>query len=465
MIFDDVTKDGHTPTTVASSEIKGRGSDFATATKRSYKLKLGEKVKPFSLNEKKSKHFTLIPYEQDAAYGLLSNYAGHRIAEAIGMEWAPAMMPVELVVNGSYYGLYFLGENIRVADDRLNIADDETDGYAAGDTWIWEVDVNGQADAYGYSWNSDNAHWIVSQMPELADYSSETPDESPTGKKITWNEINTAMPKAVNALACAAANAAGAMYNYDWQSTIDTDEAAMFMIVNELMDCSDAFATNFYMWYSEGQWKLGPVWGFNNSFASADGGKSQLTIDRTDYNGVLVQDLYKNALFRSRLTTLFQYFIHDFSEDSTDDTSATTARRPQAVTAGVDDTSALATALADVVALAKTMETAATYDATAWPTVAATSDNATVTDRANALASTVKANALWLESDPGTSGYDGAGWNWDTLGQTTGVQNVLQGADDPQNVRYFDVMGRQLPSAPSTGVYIELRGNKSSIRY
>ncbi|MCC8176263.1 MAG: CotH kinase family protein [Bacteroidales bacterium] len=465
VIFDDVTKEGHTPLTVASSEIKGRGSDFATATKRSYKLKLGTKEKPFSLNEKKSKHFTLIPYEQDAAYGLLSNYAGHRIAEAIGMEWAPAMMPVELVVNGTYYGLYFLGENIRVADDRLNIADDETTGYKAGDTWIWEVDVNGSSDAYGYSWANDNTHWVVSQMPELGDYSSDTPDEIPSGKVITWNEINAAIPTAITALSNAAKNASEYMYNYDWQTTIDMEQAAMFMIVNELMDCKDAYETNFYMWY-DGTWKLGPVWGFNNSFASGDAGKSLLTIDRTDYNGVLLQNLYSNAWFRSRLTTLFQYFIHDFSEDTADDDSAATARRPKASTTGVDATSELATILNEVVALAKTMETAATYDAVKWPTVASTSDGNTVTDRANSLAAAVKANALWLETDPGTDGTEGAGWNWDTLKETTGIDDVLQDSTDSDApVHYYDVMGRQLPSAPSTGVYIEQRGDKASIKY
>ena len=43
------------------------------------------------------------------------------IGDALGMAYNPKMLPVDLVINGEYYGSYLLSEQIRVGKNRVDI--------------------------------------------------------------------------------------------------------------------------------------------------------------------------------------------------------------------------------------------------------------------------------------------------------------------------------------------------------
>lgn len=70
----------------------------------------------------KSKHFVLLAHV--GAYSqYLTETAAFKLGEEIGLAWTPKAEPVEVVVNNEYKGLYFLVENIRVDDKRVDITE------------------------------------------------------------------------------------------------------------------------------------------------------------------------------------------------------------------------------------------------------------------------------------------------------------------------------------------------------
>ena len=104
-------------------QIKGRGNYSWTGfDKKPYKLKLAQKTALLGMN--KSKQFVLLAHADDNK-GFLRNAVGLQLSRMIGLQWTPRDVPCELVINGSYRGLYFLTENIKIDKARVNITEQE----------------------------------------------------------------------------------------------------------------------------------------------------------------------------------------------------------------------------------------------------------------------------------------------------------------------------------------------------
>lgn len=67
----------------------------------------------------KSKHWVLLANRLDQS--LLRNRLISYLGTAMGMAYTPKMLPVDLVVNGEYYGSYLLAEQIRIGKTRVDI--------------------------------------------------------------------------------------------------------------------------------------------------------------------------------------------------------------------------------------------------------------------------------------------------------------------------------------------------------
>jgi hypothetical protein len=122
-------------------EIRGRGNYTWTGfDKKPYRIKLGEKKKLLGMN--KSRHFTLLAHADDNL-AFLRNTVGFELSRRLGLKYTPAQQPVEVVLNGDYIGLYFLTENIRIANDRVDIteqADMTTHPDSITGGWLIEID-------------------------------------------------------------------------------------------------------------------------------------------------------------------------------------------------------------------------------------------------------------------------------------------------------------------------------------
>ena len=99
---------------------------------------------------------------------LLRNHVAFHIAMLTDLEWTPRGQHVELILNGEYRGNYYLCEQIKVDENRVNIHEMESS------------DIEGEALTGGYLMELDNHYDEVnkfkSQIRELP-YMFKEPDE------------------------------------------------------------------------------------------------------------------------------------------------------------------------------------------------------------------------------------------------------------------------------------------------
>ena len=107
-------------------DIRGRGNSTWSCDKKPYKIKLDKKTNVFGLG--KNKHWVLLAGAYDKT--LVRNRLTAWLSNRIGFDFTPTGYPVDLVMSGDvfgtrYLGSYYLCENVRVDDNRLEI--DELD--------------------------------------------------------------------------------------------------------------------------------------------------------------------------------------------------------------------------------------------------------------------------------------------------------------------------------------------------
>lgn len=125
--------------------IRGRGNSTWLYNKKPYAIKLDTKSE--ILGMPKHKRWVLLANYIDRT--LLRNHVAFEIAKRTGLEWTPRGQFVEVMLNNIHLGNYYLCEQIKVDDNRVNIkemnssdVDDEsiTGGYLLEmDTYYDEV--------------------------------------------------------------------------------------------------------------------------------------------------------------------------------------------------------------------------------------------------------------------------------------------------------------------------------------
>jgi hypothetical protein len=121
--------------------MKGRGNSTWGYPKKPYALKLDKKDK--ILGMKKHKRWCLLANWMDRT--LIRNAVAFEIARrTTGLAWTPSGKFVEVVFNGKHLGNYYLCEQIKVDENRVNITEldskaTEGDGITGG--YIFELDT------------------------------------------------------------------------------------------------------------------------------------------------------------------------------------------------------------------------------------------------------------------------------------------------------------------------------------
>ena len=80
----------------------------------------------------KNKHWVLLANYYDNS--LLRNKITYWLGSQLNMPFTPKSEPVDVVMNGDYYGSYFLCEHVRVGETRVNIDDLEANEDAMHET-------------------------------------------------------------------------------------------------------------------------------------------------------------------------------------------------------------------------------------------------------------------------------------------------------------------------------------------
>lgn len=108
--------------------LRGRGNSTWDMDKKPYKVKFDKKQNLLGMG--KSKHWVLLAnrYDNTLLRNRMTYWLGRKLNEEfaemeIGCEFTPACEPVEVVMNGEYYGSYLLSEQVRVEENRVEVED------------------------------------------------------------------------------------------------------------------------------------------------------------------------------------------------------------------------------------------------------------------------------------------------------------------------------------------------------
>ncbi|MCI5911932.1 MAG: CotH kinase family protein, partial [Prevotella sp.] len=155
--------------------VSGRGNySWVGFDKKPYKVKFASKTSVLGMP--KSKNFALLAHADDNL-AFLRNAMGFELSRRMGLAWTPTQIPVELVLNGEYRGLYFFAETIKIDKNRVNITEQDEPAPAGADVtggWLVEID-NYNSDPHvtinepGYG-----DIWFTYKSPEVLSSEQET---------------------------------------------------------------------------------------------------------------------------------------------------------------------------------------------------------------------------------------------------------------------------------------------------
>ena len=285
------------------TQIKGRGNATWKYDKRPYALKLLEKNKVLGMP--KHKRWVLLANWKDRT--LLRNDAAFWLSrqtvmpdpedatKKIGLPYTVRGQFVELEFNGEHRGNYYLCEQIKIDQNRVNISKwkpEDTGDITGG--FMMEIDNN-----------YDEPNKFKSSKFNLK-YMFKDPDDDLSEDAISYmkNFINTLEGKIKNAS------------NGQYRDDFDIDSAIWFMFVNELTGNGDFYNENYsdeykgphstYLYKDKGgKLTMGPVWDFDYLTFVPSRSAQWAGANRSGY---YYMSLCKDPVFRARLLELWDLY-------------------------------------------------------------------------------------------------------------------------------------------------------------
>ena len=290
-------------------KIRGRGNYTWTGfDKKPYRLKLDKKAALCGLP--KSKHWALLAHADDSQ-GFLRNTVGFQLSRMAGLPWTPGDVPVEVVLNGDYIGLYFLTETVRVDSDRVDVADYDSeyedyaeanpgqtlpwqDDFATGG-WLVEIDNYDDKDQIKITSSDPYNYEANGQMRITYD----TPSDYITTAHLDWlrSDFETMDEMVVS----------GDRGKCEWADKIDLTDLARFFLVNQLTFNYESFHGSCKMWRERGvdeKWHYGPVWDFGSAFIEGD--NARYFFKYGPYSNHWIRTMYEYPLFREEVKRVYR---------------------------------------------------------------------------------------------------------------------------------------------------------------
>ena len=234
--------------------IRGRGNSSWRLPKKPYRLKLGSKTS--LLGMPKSKHWLLMAaYGDWLAHG--RNYLNYKISEKLGMPYTTRCVPLEVVLNGDYIGMYFLTENIRIEKNRVNIEeqpDEATDSTVVTGGWLLEIDNYQEENQLRFTdpKKPDRIMRVTYHNPEVLS------DVQLNYLSDLINKVN----ESVNT---------DDKSSREWEKYIDIEALARFYVLLEAIDDCEGFSGSCWFYKDRGEsTKLiwGPFWDSGSSLGN-----------------------------------------------------------------------------------------------------------------------------------------------------------------------------------------------------
>ena len=245
----------YTGGTYALDYMRGRGESTWAEAKKPYKIKLEDKADLFGMGE--SKNWALIANFFDPSF--VRNRLTYHLGRALGLEYTPRLVPVELVINGDYQGLYYLSETVRVEPSRVAIEDLDdlnpedgniTGGYLISMCRKWEAD--------GHLFETRRLQDMLIVSPE------EIKDKDVPEEKLTemFDYIIDYYQKTEDAVFSADGRDGNGVHYTEY---MDLDSMVKVYLIQESSMNRDAYHTDSTYLYKPRDGKLywGPLWDFD----------------------------------------------------------------------------------------------------------------------------------------------------------------------------------------------------------
>ncbi|WP_295682299.1 MBG domain-containing protein [uncultured Fibrobacter sp.] len=286
------------------TSIRGRGNSTWEQDKKPYALKLNDKREIMGMS--KHKRWVLIANYLDNSF--LKNHMAFFLSKNLKMDYTVKGKYVNLVFNGVYRGLYWLGEAIKVDKARVNIYDGEDgmtdnqdkdlliemdnhyDEIVKFTSSIREMPYMVKNDDYFYDEDNDN-NMTSGGYARIKRFQ----DKIKALEKLLYPDYVDGM----NTNDCAAPDEA-------YTKVIDVKSWAKFWLINEIMDNTELnepkSAYFSYVHKDEGDvFKAGPAWDFD---AGASTDNAPVKLDTSIYYNAL----FKSPLFISALEEVWEEY-------------------------------------------------------------------------------------------------------------------------------------------------------------
>ena len=300
------------------TQIKGRGNYTWKWDKKPYALKLKDKSKVLGMP--KHKRWVLLANWRD--HTLLRNDVTFELSRRAGLPYTVRGQFVELEFNGEYRGNYYLCEQIKIDEKRVNITPLEDNFNDQSGGYLMEID------SY---WDEINK--FKSQYFNL-NYMFKEPDEDPAAEGVdprfqqgyTWmeNYINE-FEKVLKTKSSVVVNGG----HGDYANYLDVDSAIKFMLLNELSGNRDFLQNgthsgphSTYLYKDKGgKIFLGPGWDFDyETFIPERWYGGQYQWRGLTNSGYYYYFLCANASFVARIKELWTSKKAAFLDLATDNT-------------------------------------------------------------------------------------------------------------------------------------------------
>lgn len=284
-----------------SVQIKGRGNTTWNYSKKPYRLKFAEKVKPFGMT--KGKSWVLLANYQSGSH--IANAISMKIGQMSGAAYTNHIVPVELYMNGRYMGSYMFSEKVGMANNSVDV--DEELGY------LLELDTY-----YDENYKFKTTSYMLPvnvKEPDLTEYEYET-------AKTRFQKIKNDMNEFCDALAA----------GEDVEEMIDTEAFARFMFPNDLSLNQEICHPKSTFLFKEDEnsssskLKFGPIWDFDWGFGYEEGRKygndsyciygAESSIINYEFEArQFIGDLTSREAFKKHYYKIWKEFIENNSID------------------------------------------------------------------------------------------------------------------------------------------------------
>ena len=233
-----------------SINLRCRGNSTMTYPKKPFRMKL-DKKRDF-LGLKKAKNFALLANYIDNT--LMRNAMAMKLGEMLGTPYVNHMIPVNLVMNGEYYGSFTVTEKLGINSGSIDDID-EAKGM------LWEIGADDED--YVYNPVAYPSLPVAVKDPDPADFAGADPFFSIENWYNMWkNDLDETM----------ASIKEGAEWGHEsnWDDYIDLESVVNYMLVydiccnRELRHPKSVFLHKATV---DSKYMFGPIWDFDWCFS------------------------------------------------------------------------------------------------------------------------------------------------------------------------------------------------------